>query len=173
MADDPLEDTAGFDLDDQMGEASDVDEAALDETVADFEVQDSFVELGGHDTARIDQIDPELHHVNVRKKLSRAQKTVNDKFTQLIIAGVASLIGIALALLAITWQTQNIIIAASVVCPPAFFITWSRYNKWVARKNSMYRLLETLGEDVSDLDPRTRKQRRQKQVLMQEDRSRR
>jgi len=171
MHDDELDDTAGFDLDEQMEDLSDADEAALDETVADLELDESFVELGGHDAARIDEIDPELHHHSVRKKRRRAKKVVETKFTQMIVAGVASLVGIAFALLAMTWQSQNIIIAACIICPPAFWITWVRYQKWVASKNAMFRLLQTLGEDVSGIDPRTRRQRKVQQIIMQEDRS--
>jgi hypothetical protein len=62
------------------------------------------------------------------------------------------LAGIALAIAAATLQDWGWIIAAGVVTPLGSVLMYLRYQAWLGHKRYLYRLLETLGEDVSDFD---------------------
>jgi hypothetical protein len=63
------------------------------------------------------------------------------------------LAGIGLCIAAVTFQNWPWIVAAGIVLPLGGFLMYLRYQAWLGHKRYMYRLLETLGEDVSDFQP--------------------
>ncbi|MBL9031560.1 MAG: hypothetical protein JNM80_07605 [Phycisphaerae bacterium] len=101
--------------------------------------------------------DPEAGRSDVAVKIRAAREAIESAvgtpFGKLIIALVVGLGAISLGIMAAIRQERNYIIAAAIVIPPAAWLIHARYNAWLGHKRYMYRLLETLGEDVSDFDP--------------------
>lgn len=110
------------------------------------------------DTSSLSRYDPEAGHTNVAVKIRAAteaiRNSVSTPFGKLMSASVLGLAGISLAIAAITFQTMPWIIAAAIVAPVGGLLVYWRYQAWLGHKRYMYRLLETLGEDVTDFDPR-------------------
>jgi hypothetical protein len=110
------------------------------------------------DTSSLTRYDPEAGHTNVSVKIRAAteaiRNSVNTPFGKLMSASVIGLAGLSLAIAAFTLQTMPWIIAAAVVAPVGGLLVYWRYQAWLGHKRYMYRLLETLGEDVTDFDPR-------------------
>lgn len=137
-----------------------VDESALEETVADVELEEALdhVEQGPAAQQRPAQppspdeaeFDPEAHYFNVRDKQT-IRKVVTSDGGQLILAFVAGGIGLALAIYAGFIQTREWIIAAAVVTPPTLVYAFIRWRLWLGRAPYLYRLLTSLGEDADDL----------------------
>ncbi len=140
-----------------------VDEAALDETVADVELDRALDHVearpgkpGAAPAAAAVQapdeieFDPEAHYFNVRDKQS-IRKAVTSDGGQLILAFLAGCIGLAVAIYAAFIQTRPWIITAAVVTPPALVYAFIRWRLWLGRAPYLYRLLTSLGEDADDL----------------------
>lgn len=110
------------------------------------------------DTSSLTRYDPEAGHTNVAVKIRAATEAIRNSVTtpfgKLMSAGVLGLAGLSLAIAAINFQTLPWIIAAAVVAPAGGILVYWRYQAWLGHKRYMYRLLETLGEDVTDFDPR-------------------
>lgn len=140
-----------------------VDEAALDETVADVELDRSLDHVdprpastpGPPTEAAVQspdeiEFDPEAHYFNVRDKQT-IRKAVTSDGGQLILAFVAGCTGLAVAIYAAFIQTRPWIITAAVVTPPALVYAFIRWRLWLGRAPYLYRLLTSLGEDADDL----------------------
>ncbi|RMH13063.1 MAG: hypothetical protein D6695_05105 [Planctomycetota bacterium] len=135
-----------------------VDESALEETVADVELDQSLdqVDSGPAPQTQAPQspdeveFDPEAHHYNVRNKQSIRKVVVSDG-GQLVIALVLASIGIGLGIYAAFNQTRTWIIAAAVITPPSLVFAFIRWRLWLGHAPYLYRLLTSLGEDADDL----------------------
>lgn len=138
-----------------------VDESALDETVADVELEQSLDHVqttkpGAKPAAPAAstpddiQFDPEAHYFNVRDKQT-IRKAVTSDGGQLILAFLAGCIGLAVAIYAGFIQTRAWIIAAAVITPPALAYAFIRWRLWLGHAPYLYRLLTSLGEDADDL----------------------
>lgn len=109
--------------------------------------------------------DPEAGRTNVAVKFTAATEVVTQAvrglvtgalftpFGKLLLSITVALAGIALIIAAATWQEQWMIIAAAAVTPVALVLVYWRYQTWLGHKRYIYRLLETLGEDVSGFSP--------------------
>lgn len=130
--------------------ASKVADVALDEILDRVEASS--------DTSSLTRYDPEAGHTNVSVKIRAAteaiRNSVSTPFGKLLTAIVVGLAGLSLAIAAITLQTTPWIVAAAIVAPVGGLLVYWRYQAWLGHKRYMYRLLETLGEDVTDFDPR-------------------
>jgi hypothetical protein len=144
------------------------EEAALADTVGDELVEDrrteheapppasdpTYDDLLGHEVVDLDRLDPEAGTMSVarlvRRQVKRATKTPGG---QLVLSVPIGLVGIALAILAIVHQTTPLIVAAAIVAPPSLIAWIVLYRRWLGQKRYAYRLLESLGEDVSDFTP--------------------
>ncbi|MCL4221655.1 MAG: hypothetical protein KJZ65_09825 [Phycisphaerales bacterium] len=140
-----------------------IDESALDETVADVELEQSLDHVetraakpGSPQPAPAAQapddieFDPEAHYFNVRDKQT-IRKAVTSDGGQLILAFLAGCVGLAVAIYAAFIQTRPWIIAAAVVTPPSLVYAFIRWRLWLGRAPYLYRLLTSLGENADDL----------------------
>ncbi|MEM1329829.1 MAG: hypothetical protein AAGG07_04640 [Planctomycetota bacterium] len=113
------------------------------------EADGEFARVGAHELTGLDKFDPEAGYSDYQKKVT-LRKAVSTSFGQLIISGVLMLTGIALTIMAATVQTLPWIIAAAVVLPPAIVVFRKRYKRWVRNRTYLFRLCQSLGEDVSN-----------------------
>ncbi|MFN0132365.1 MAG: hypothetical protein ACKVW3_07540 [Phycisphaerales bacterium] len=101
--------------------------------------------------------DPEAGRSDVAIKIRAAREAVHaavgTPFGKFVVSLVLGLAAVSVAIMAAIRQERNYIIAAAILVPPAAWLVYSRYNAWLGHKRYMYRLLETLGEDVSGFDP--------------------
>jgi hypothetical protein len=131
----------------------------------DVDLSRIFDRLTGGEQEPVARYDPEAGRTNVAVKISAATEAmaqavkgvassaIYTPFGRLILSTVIALAGISLAIAAVTIQDTWMIVAAALVCPLGLFLVYSRYQAWLGHKRYMYRLLETLGEDVSEFDP--------------------
>lgn len=103
------------------------------------------------------QYDPEAGRSNVAIKIQAVRQVVRSAtstpFGRLILTIPIALVGVTLVILAVTLQERWAIIGAVIVAPLGAWLLYARYQAWLGHKRYMYRLLESLGEDVSDFDP--------------------
>jgi len=146
---------------------------ALDDTVADLNADADYrdpadepaeIELAsvfdrptsGIETASLSRFDPEAGRTSVAIKVRAVtvavKNTVATPFGKLLLTFPVVLIGVSLSIAAITIQDTPYIVAAVLVMPIGLVLAYWRYQAWLGHKRYMYRLLETLGEDVSDFD---------------------
>jgi hypothetical protein len=144
----------------------------LDDTVADLPAADPETAAGDVELlsifdrpdaisaaadASLRRYDPEAGKTNVAVKVKAVSEavrnTLKSPFGKLLIAIPMFLAGIALTIPAVTFQTWPWVAAAGIVLPVGAFLMYLRYQAWLGHKRYMYRLLESLGEDVSDFEP--------------------
>jgi hypothetical protein len=146
-----------------------LDDTAVD-TDADDDSDDSAAEVdmegiydrpeavAAADMASLHRYDPEAGRssvaVKVRAVTEAVKNSVATPFGKLIVTLPVLLVGTGLTIAAINIQDTPFIVAASVVMPIALLLVYWRYQIWLGHKRYMYRLLESLGEDMSDYDPR-------------------
>ena len=110
------------------------------------------------DAAALTRFDPERGKQNVAIKIravtQAVRSTITTPFGKLLLAIVFGLAGISLTIAALTLRDTAYIVAAIIVAPVGGLLVYWRYQAWLGHKRYMYRLLESLGEDVSDFDPR-------------------
>lgn len=111
----------------------------------------------GMETASLSRFDPEAGRTAVAVKIRAVTEAVVNSvatpFGKLIVAILFGLVGLALAIAAVTLKDTPYIVAACIVTPIALLLIYRQYQIWLGHKRYMYRLLETLGEDVSEFDP--------------------
>jgi type IV secretory pathway VirB2 component (pilin) len=132
--------------------------AAPDEADVDLNrIYDRPEAVAAADAASLARYDPEAGRtsvaVKVRAVTQAVRNTVATPFGKLVVTLPIILLGISLTIAAVTIQDLPYIIAAVLVMPVSLFLTYWRYQVWLGHKRYLYRLLETLGEDVSDFDP--------------------
>ncbi|MEX2219639.1 MAG: hypothetical protein WD749_12870 [Phycisphaerales bacterium] len=137
----------------------------------DVDLNRIFDRLGIAEETPLDRYDPEAGRTNVAVKISAATEAVaaavkgvassaiTTPFGRLVLSIFVCLAGVALTIAAVTIQDTWMIVGASVVGPIGLIVVYWRYQAWLGHKRYMYRLLESLGEDVSDFDPAKRYRR--------------
>jgi len=115
------------------------------------EPDEMFDRLGVDDAAEL-EIDPEAGSGAVAQKVREIRQAAKSPEGRLVIAVPLGLVGLALIVMAPIWQAQWLIVAAALVGPLSLWLVWRRYQQWLGHKRYSYRLLESLGEDVSDWD---------------------
>ncbi|GAB4382543.1 MAG: hypothetical protein Kow0022_00280 [Phycisphaerales bacterium] len=134
------------------------DESALDETVADVELEEALDHVDaapasqptGPDAPDAADFDPEAHYYNVRNKQT-IRKVVLSDGGQLVIALLTGSAGVAIAIYAAFIQTRPWIIAAAFVTPLSLAYAFIRWRLWLGHAPYLYRLLTSLGEDADDI----------------------
>ena len=110
------------------------------------------------DAASLTRFDPERGKQNVAIKIRAVTEAVRNSVTtpfgKLVIAILFALAGVALTIAAFTLKDTPYVIAAIIITPVGGLLVYWRYQAWLGHKRYMYRLLESLGEDVSEFDPR-------------------
>lgn len=103
---------------------------------------------------RLDRFDPEAGKMGLATRIHRAVRArMGSHGGRLVIALFLALGGASLVILALEFQTWALIVAASLGAPLTLILLYVRYQQWLGHKRYMYRLLESLGEDVSEFDP--------------------
>ena len=102
------------------------------------------------DYGKAGELDPELDHVNARK-VATVRRAVVSTGGQFILGMVAALFGLGLAVYAAAEQSLPLLIAAALIAPPCTYYGYKKYRQWLQNKRYLVRLLESLGEDVSNL----------------------
>jgi len=138
-----------------------MDQDALDETVADVQLEES---LDRVDTQPADnapraqniespdgiEYDPEAHYTNIRNKQT-VRKVVTSDGGQFVVAVALAAIGLAVGIYAGFIQTRFWLITAGIVCPVTLIYAFARWRLWLGQAPYLYRLLTSLGEDADDL----------------------
>lgn len=102
----------------------------------------------------LDRFDPEAGKMGLATRIHRAVRArIGSHGGRLVIALLLALGGAALAILALEFRTWPLIAGAGVLTPLSLILLYVRYQQWLGHKRYMYRLLESLGEDVSEFDP--------------------
>lgn len=145
-----------------------IDEAALDETVADVELAESLdqVERASAPPAQAARaasparpssmsspdgdFDPEAHIYNVRNKQS-IKKVVASDGGQFVLSVLAALVGVGVGIYAAFLQTTEWVVAACIITPASLIYAAIRWRLWLGQAPYLYRLLTSLGEDADDL----------------------
>lgn len=103
------------------------------------------------------EYDPEAGRTNVAIKIQAVRQVVRSAtstpFGRLMVSIPVALAGLTLSIMAVTLQELWMIISACLITPLGAFLVYQRYQAWLGHKRYMYRLLESLGEDVSGFDP--------------------
>jgi len=105
--------------------------------------------------------DPEAAYQNVRD-IRSAKKAIASSGGQFVIGLVIGLFGLGLAVYAAAQASMDstnsllMLAAAAIIAPVSTWWAHRKYKQWLHRKTYLYRLLESLGEDVSDLRPHRR-----------------
>ncbi len=102
------------------------------------------------DDASLKRFDPEAGKMGIAVKLRAVRQRVDTPFGRMVIAIPILLASVALGIFAFAFPTWPIITAAGLLVPASAWLLWWRYQQWLGHKRYMFRLLETLGEDVSD-----------------------
>lgn len=107
------------------------------------------------DYGKASNLDPELDHVNTRRithaKVATVRRAVVSTGGQFILGLVAAIVGLGLAVYAAAEQSLPLLIAAGLIAPPCTYYGYRKYRQWLQNKRYLVRLLESLGEDVSNL----------------------
>ncbi len=102
------------------------------------------------DDASLKRYDPEAGKMGLAVKIRAVRQQVNTPFGRLVLALVLNLAAVCLAIYTFAFPVWPLIAASAIVVPACGWLLWARYQQWLGYKRYMYRLLETLGEDVSD-----------------------
>jgi hypothetical protein len=113
----------------------------------------------------LDRYDPEAGKMGLGTRIRRAVRArAASPFGRFVVAIVLAMAGAALAIVAAVFPEWPLIVSAGIFFPASLAYLYVRYQQWLGHKRYIYRLLETLGEDVSDFDlerryraPRTRR----------------
>ena len=92
--------------------------------------------------------------VKIRVVTEAVRNTIDTPFGKLLLSIIFGLAGVGATIAAITLQDTPWVVAACILMPVGLLLVYWRYQAWLGHKRYMYRLLETLGEDVGDFDPR-------------------
>ncbi|MCC6660570.1 MAG: hypothetical protein IT437_06755 [Phycisphaerales bacterium] len=113
----------------------------------------SFDRVHQRETGALDRFDPEAGKMGLGTRIQLAVRaSVRSPFGRFIVAILLGLVGVSLAIVALTFQTVPLYVAAGVLTPASLVYLYIRYQQWLGHKRYLFRLLETLGEDVSDFD---------------------
>lgn len=123
-----------------------------DETVADVELEAVLDRPEAVPEALPGAVDPEAGRMDAASPLQTARAAVRTPFGRVLMAIPLALAGVALVIMAVTFQTWPYIAGAAVLAPAGLGLLYVRYQRWLGHKRYMFRLLESLGEDVSGFD---------------------
>ena len=121
---------------------------------------------GTSDDNPLSRYDPEAGKTRVAVRFTAATEAVSaavtgavstaihTPFGRLLLSLIVVLGAIVLTIAAATFGEMWMIVAAGLADPLALLLVYWRYQVWLGHKRYLFRLLETLGEDMTDYDPR-------------------
>ncbi|MFM9995433.1 MAG: hypothetical protein ACKVU4_06480 [Phycisphaerales bacterium] len=127
--------------------------AADDDEVEDVDLDSVYDRLGGKDDASLKRFDPEAGRTSITIKLRAVRQSLSTPFGRLVMTFPVALAAITVTIFAVNRPEWPLLTAAGVLVPASLVLVYIRYQQWLGHKRYLYRLLETLGEDVSDFDP--------------------
>lgn len=86
------------------------------------------------------------------KRTQQVRAAVGSAFGRLLQALALTMLAASLAIFAAFDQRWIWIAPAAIALPLTLWLTTRRYHAWLGHRRYMYRLLDTLGEDVSGLE---------------------
>lgn len=116
------------------------------------------IQAGTADPLLADE-DPEAGYQNVRD-IRSAKKAIASSGGQFVIGLIIGLFGLGMAVYAAAQASMDstgsliMLAAAAIIAPVSAWWAHRKYRQWLQHKTYLYRLLESLGEDVSELKPR-------------------
>ena len=113
----------------------------------------TYDDIYAHDVVALDHTDPEAGRMGVARRVRQVRKAAATPGGRMVTAVPLTLTGITLAIFALTRQTTPFVAAAAIVTPIALVWQYLCFQRWLGAKRYAYRLLESLGEDVSDFTP--------------------
>jgi hypothetical protein len=120
------------------------------ESAADIDLTEVYDRPEKTEDASLKRYDPEAGKMGLAVKIRAVRQQVNTPFGRLVLALAVNLASACLVIYTIAFPIWPLIVAAAIVVPACGWLLWVRYQQWLGYKRYMYRLLETLGEDVSD-----------------------
>lgn len=124
--------------------------SAAGDSALDIDLEQVYDRPQRTDDASLKRFDPEAGKMGLAVKIRAVRQQVNTPFGRLVLALVLNLASACLVIYTIAFPIWPLIVAAAIVVPACGWLLWVRYQQWLGYKRYMYRLLETLGEDVSD-----------------------
>lgn len=100
--------------------------------------------------ASLKRYDPEAGKMGLAVKIRAVRQQINTPFGRLALAFPLNLASLSLAIYTFAFPAWWLIAATAIIVPGCGWLLWVRYQQWLGHKRYMYRLLETLGEDVTD-----------------------
>ncbi len=119
-------------------------------SAADIDLTEVYDRPEKTEDASLKRYDPEAGKMGLAVKIRAVRQQVNTPFGRLVLALVLNLVSACLVIYTVAFPIWPLIVAAAIVVPACGWLLWVRYQQWLGYKRYMYRLLETLGEDVSD-----------------------
>jgi len=98
------------------------------------------------------EIDPEAGQGAVAEKVRQLRQAASTPGGKLVTAVPIGLVGISLGITSLVFLETWVLVVAGIFTPLSLWLVWTRYQQWLGHKRYAYRLLESLGEDVSDWD---------------------
>lgn len=124
-----------------------------DDRVEDVDLEAVYDRLGGKDHASLKRFDPEAGRTRITIKIRAVRQSLGTPFGRLVLTFPVALAAITVTIFAVNRPEWPLIAGAGVLVPASLVLVYIRYQQWLGHKRYMYRLLETLGEDVSEFDP--------------------
>lgn len=100
--------------------------------------------------ASLRRFDPEAGKMGLGVRIRAVRQRIDTPFGRFVIAFPLNLAALSLGIYTVAFPNWPLIVASALVIPACGWLLWWRYQQWLGHKRYMYRLLETLGEDVSD-----------------------
>ncbi|USN99170.1 MAG: hypothetical protein H6810_00370 [Phycisphaeraceae bacterium] len=146
------------------------DEGALDETVADVELEESLdqVEPAKQPVDVLDRdlggFDPEAGRQRVGGRITITGHLTSDA-GMFVIGLVTALVGLSVLIYAIVNRTTTSWIVAGVIAPPTLLWAFVKWRRWMGGAPYVYRMLLSLDEKEAAAEAMERHQERQKKRL--------
>ncbi|MCA9303189.1 MAG: hypothetical protein KC996_03610 [Phycisphaerales bacterium] len=103
--------------------------------------------------------DPESEISRISDRRSLIRKQALSSGGQLVFGILVAMVGLGLAIMAITNPELVYIIPAAIVSPLSAWFVYTRWKRWLGQLPYFYKLLTSLGEDAENvLEDRERKQ---------------
>ena len=125
-----------------------------DAPVAEVDLEEVYDKPGKTDTDSLRRFDPEAGKMGIAVKLRAVRQSLSTPGGRVVFSIPVALAGVSTAIFAASFPAWPVIVAAAVLGPASLLLLYIRYQQWLGHKRYMYRLLESLGEDVTDFDPR-------------------
>lgn len=124
--------------------------ASPPDRLGDIDLDAVYDRRGDKDDASLRRVDPEAGHSRITVKLRAVRQSVSTPFGRLVLSFPVALAAITLAIFAAAFPEWPLVAAAGLFVPASGVLVYIRYQQWLGHKRYIYRLLESLGEDVSD-----------------------